>query len=585
MYNDQSVVNDNVFENNSVGAFLMYSADVTINNNIFAYNRGPSGYGLALKDMDEIVADGNFFVGNRAGLYLDNSPSVYEGFNIFSNNVFAYNDIGATSLPAVERNIFTGNSFLDNAQQVSMRGREVVSRNLWHYQGQGNFWSDYAGYDKDGDGIGEIPYKSDKLFESLSDKYPVIQFFTYSPVTQAIEFTGSAFPILRPHPKLIDEAPMMAYEFPAWLESDQDEVSASMIGLSAALLMVGVVLVGVAWTNTGKTAKSSGNTLAWTIKADPQTTEKAATNARGSQMIHVQGLTKRYGKHPVLEEVSFTIQKGESVALWGTNGAGKTTTLQCLLGVIPFQGTIEVNGVNVGKDGKQARHNIGYIPQEAIFYDLTVWKTIEFYARIKRANTSQLWEALERVGLKDHAEKSVKALSGGMKQRLALAISLLGDPPLLLLDEPTANLDAQARYEFLQLVQSLNQDGKTVVFSTHRLDEVRTLATRVIVLRDQGIFADCHPDMLTQQAALQQWLRVWIPQPQWETALHLLQNQGFSANPNGQAIYVQVGQKGKMAPLRVLETAQIAVQDFDLIDNNTAIIDSIGITTAEEVQS
>lgn len=267
MYNNSAQVEHNVFENNSVGAFMMYSTDPHIKDNIFAYNRGPSGYGLAMKDMDEVVATDNFFVGNRAGLYLDNSPALYEIYNRFENNVFAYNDVGTTTLPAVERNIFTGNSFLENTQQISIRGREVVSRNIWSEDGVGNYWSDYAGYDKNDDGVGEAPYKSDKLFENMMDEYPVIQLFTYSPAAQAIEFTGSAFPLIRPQPRLIDDAPLMDYEFPAYLEGSEEGISTSLLMGSLALLAGALVMTASVWRSFTRQPGPQSNSTAADQKA------------------------------------------------------------------------------------------------------------------------------------------------------------------------------------------------------------------------------------------------------------------------------------------------------------------------------
>ncbi|PJF34162.1 MAG: nitrous oxide reductase family maturation protein NosD, partial [Phototrophicales bacterium] len=123
MYSDNAHVEDNHFIYNSVGTYLMYSTNLTVVHNELSYNRGPSGYGIALKDMDSVVVKDNWFVGNRVGLYLDNSPALYEGNNEFSDNAFAYNDVGVTALPNVERNIFTNNTFLENIQQTGVRGR------------------------------------------------------------------------------------------------------------------------------------------------------------------------------------------------------------------------------------------------------------------------------------------------------------------------------------------------------------------------------------------------------------------------------------------------------------------------------
>ncbi len=557
MYNNGATVEGNTFEENSVGSFLMYSKNTVISENIFAYNRGPSGYGLALKDMDEVQATDNFFVGNRAGLYLDNSPALVDVYNHFIGNVFAYNDIGTMSLPSVRHNIFQRNSYLDNTQQVGIRGREVVSRNIWSQDGMGNYWSDYVGYDGDGDGFGEIAYKSDRLFESLVDQNPALQLFTYSPAVQAIEFASAAFPVLRPQPKLVDDTPMMDYEFPHYLEANDGSISTSL--LVASLLLMGFVAsFGVVMYERPDPEVGRGGQLA--------PVASAAVVEEGKPMIVVENLTKQYGRTVVLEDVSFTIQAGESVALWGTNGAGKTTTLRCLLGVQSFKGQITVNSINVRRDGKAARSAIGYIPQEANFYDMSVWQTLKFYARLRKVPTVGL-DVLERVGLAEHAHKRVAELSGGMKQRLALAISLLSDPPVLLLDEPTANLDTQAQQDFLKLILSLNQAGKTVIFSSHRVDEVVALASRVLMLQTGRLMRSCTPQELVEELGLRRWLKLWIPDTHWEPALATLRKGGFETSPNGSALFIPVGATNKMVPLRLLQDAEIPVEDFDIVDS------------------
>ena len=283
-------------------------------------------------------------------------------------------------------------------------------------------------------------------------------------------------------------------------------------------------------------------------------------------MIIAKNLTKRYGKVAALNDVSFTIRAGESVALWGANGAGKTTTLRCLLGVQGFEGELIVNGIDVRKQGKAARAAIGYVPQETSFYDMSVLETLRFYARLKKAAQQRVGEVLEQVQLDSHSAKRVNMLSGGMKQRLALAVALLADPPVLVLDEPTANLDVQAQRDFMHTIQSLNQSGKTIVFSSHRLDEVIALSSRVLVLADGRLTLECPPHELATRLGLHRWLRIWVAPEHKETTIQIFDREGYTYMPNGRSIYVQITHGGKIAPLRSLEQANIAVEDFDLIE-------------------
>lgn len=548
MYSNNVTVEGNDFEDNSVGVFLMYSQNIILRQNTFAYSDGSSGYGLALKDMDYVTASDNVFLGNTVGLYLDNSPSIYDAYNTFQNNIFAYNFEGVAMMPSVERNIFQNNAFLDNTQQAAIRGREVTSRNIWSQDGKGNYWSDYVGYDRDGDGIGDTSYHADKLFQSLADRYPVLHLFNYSPVAQLIEFGASAFPVLRPVPIVVDDAPFISYTPPAALQAQAQPISLTFLGAAAALIGFSLTLVALA--------------------AQKQTAHRstAFVAVKEDDMITVENLSKRYGNYAALKNLTFSVKHGESLALWGDNGAGKTTALLCLLGVHPFEGRVTVNGIDVRQHSKLARMGIGYIPQEVKFYDMSVQDNLLFYARLKKVSTTNLTEVLDRVGLGEARRKAVRSLSGGMKQRLALAIGLLGDPPVLLLDEPTANLDVQARREFLDLVQGLNQSGKTIVFTTHRLEEVAALAGRVLVLKDGQIEVECTPAELPEKLGLQKWLRIYVPHDQRAEALRLLEGQGFRPVLNSTAFYVKVPPQEKMIPLRLLEAASIPVQDFDVVD-------------------
>ena len=196
MFSDNQLLEDNVLRNNSVGAFLMYGRGLTMRNNLILDNRGPSGYGVGLKDVDDIVAEGNRLVDNRIGLYVDNSPREPDATVRFANNLIAYNDIGASLLPLVKRNTYTQNVFWENGEQIALAGSGQLSENDWSESGQGNYWSDYAGYDADGDGIGDVAYAPQSLFEDLLTRNPELRLFRYSPVVAALDFAAQGLPDL-----------------------------------------------------------------------------------------------------------------------------------------------------------------------------------------------------------------------------------------------------------------------------------------------------------------------------------------------------------------------------------------------------
>src|SRR3989338_4095085 len=211
-------------------------------------------------------------------------------------------------------------------------------------------------------------------------------------------------------------------------------------------------------------------------------------------MIKIRRLTKRFKKVVALDSVDLEVQPGEVLALWGPNGAGKTTLLRCLLGVIPFEGDIEVMGMDVRRQGKEVRRLIGYVPQEIRWHlDQTVWETVRFYARLRKVALGRAEKLTGDWGLSEAKKKLAQDLSGGMKQKLALVIALLSDPPILFLDEPTSSLDVGTRMEFDTALERLKKDGKTLLFCTHRFSEVRRIADSLVVLESGFKKVDARP--------------------------------------------------------------------------------------------
>lgn len=242
MYNENAIVENNIIENNAVGAYMMYSAGLVMTGNQYINNRGASGYGIALKDMDNARVTDNVFIGNVVAIYLDNSPSLVDIYNTLSHNFIAYNDVGLMGLPSVQRNIFQYNSFVENYQQVAVQGRGNLLGNLWSTEGSGNYWSNYVGYDRDSDNIGDQPFRAERLFESLADSEPALRLFLFSPASQAIDFAASAFPSLRPDPKAIDDAPLMNFELPSGMPPAAQGSSPSLLAAALLLLAIGLVI-------------------------------------------------------------------------------------------------------------------------------------------------------------------------------------------------------------------------------------------------------------------------------------------------------------------------------------------------------
>jgi len=204
----------------------------------------------------------------------------------------------------------------------------------------------------------------------------------------------------------------------------------------------------------------------------------------GAVVIRVERLVKRYRAVTAVDDLSFEVHAGETFALIGPNGAGKTTTLKVLLGLTrPTSGSAAVGAKLLPPHDAHARHDLGYVPQRVEFPPgRTVTEVLAFFADLRGLPRGAVDRALERVGLAPHAKRRASELSGGYTQRLSLGQALLGDPSILVLDEPTASLDPEATWEFRTLVETLQREGKTILLSSHLLSEVERVADRVLIL-------------------------------------------------------------------------------------------------------
>lgn len=281
-------------------------------------------------------------------------------------------------------------------------------------------------------------------------------------------------------------------------------------------------------------------------------------------MIRVEHITKAYGEVTVVDDVTFAVGEREAVALWGPNGAGKSTIVRCILGLSRFEGSIEVSGLDARGAGKAVRSLIGYVPQELSFYDdLDVGETIDLSARLRRIGVERADEALATVGLEGEHAKRVGALSGGMKQRLAIALALLHDPPVLLLDEPTSNLDVAARESVIELLEGLRRD-RCLLLTSHHLEEVGMLVDRVLAMESGRVTLECEPAVLAEELGLRSWLHLVVAEDQLARARELLDARGFNSRMNSRGVLVEVSAHQKGAALAVLHEAGLEVLDLEV---------------------
>lgn len=214
--------------------------------------------------------------------------------------------------------------------------------------------------------------------------------------------------------------------------------------------------------------------------------------------VEIKNFKKQYrtASSPAVDDLNLTIKKGEFFGFLGPNGAGKSTTIHCLTGIaLPTEGTMKVFGVDVVKDYREARRLVGLSPQE---YNVDFFTPVRpllqyvagYYGIPPKAARARAAELLEQFGLTEHAEKPFRELSGGLKRRVMLARALVHDPELIILDEPTSGVDVELRHELWDYMEKLNARGKTIILTSHYLEEVEKLAKRIAIVNKGKIVAE-----------------------------------------------------------------------------------------------
>lgn len=227
-------------------------------------------------------------------------------------------------------------------------------------------------------------------------------------------------------------------------------------------------------------------------------------NTEQKPVIRVENLTVAFGDFKAVDGISFSVNRGEIFGFLGANGAGKTTTIRCICGLLnPTQGVVEVDGKDVSSSTAVLKPHIGYMSQKFTLYpDLTVRENLVFagslYGLQKKQIKSRAAELMQFIGLTQHLDEPVKLLSGGVKQVVALAASLLHDPDLIFLDEPTAGTSPVTRADFWRLIRALAQSGKTVFVTTHYMDEAEYCGRIVLMERGKIIAMGTVPELKKQ---------------------------------------------------------------------------------------
>ena len=219
-------------------------------------------------------------------------------------------------------------------------------------------------------------------------------------------------------------------------------------------------------------------------------------------MIEVKNLTKRYGGVKAVDDISFTAESGEVVGLLGPNGAGKSTTMNIITGYLgATSGTVLIDGIDILENPKGAKAKIGYLPEiPPLYQDMTVRRYLEFIFDLKKVRMPKkdhIGEVMEIVKITDVSDRVIKNLSKGYRQRVGLAGALMGNPPVLILDEPTVGLDPKQIIDIRKLIKSLGKKH-TIIFSSHVLSEVSAVCDRIVMINNGRIVADAKTEKLSE---------------------------------------------------------------------------------------
>ena len=282
---------------------------------------------------------------------------------------------------------------------------------------------------------------------------------------------------------------------------------------------------------------------------------------RAFPAIQVRGVSKRYGRVAALKSVSLEVLEGEVFGLLGPNGAGKTTLMEIIVGLRkPDSGEVLVLGRKPSL--RELGRLIGFVPQETMLYeDLTVYENLKFIAALyyldKRDFEERLEELASVLGFKDIVSRRFGKLSGGQRRRVALAASLLHDPPILVLDEPTLGLDPDARREFWALILSMKEEGKTMLLSTHYMEEADELCDRVAIINEGVIVEVGRPEDLKKMYGGSSKVVVKVKIRDENVALKTLSTLGARRTQEG--ILVETEEPEELVPVLVEKLNAVGV--------------------------
>ena len=284
-------------------------------------------------------------------------------------------------------------------------------------------------------------------------------------------------------------------------------------------------------------------------------------------LVTLDHVTRRYGRLTALEDASLELEAGETVALVGHNGAGKTTLMKLILGLVrPSAGTVRVLGEDpAGRHGARVRQRLGFLPESVAFHAaMSGAELLAFYARLKGAPLKANSDLLARVGLADAADRRVGTYSKGMRQRLALAQALIGDPGVLLLDEPASGLDPDSRAQMYAMIDDLRARGAMVLVSTHALAEIERQVDRVAMVHRGRLIAVGDVPTLRQRVPLPIRVRLKVRYCSTERVLTQLADNAETVSRGPDRLELAVPPERRAAVIRALGGLHDLIEEIEI---------------------
>ncbi|MGV3465739.1 MAG: ABC transporter ATP-binding protein [Heyndrickxia sp.] len=295
-------------------------------------------------------------------------------------------------------------------------------------------------------------------------------------------------------------------------------------------------------------------------------------------MLTITNIRKSFGHHHAVKDVTFEVQKGEAFGLLGPNGAGKSTTISMICGLIPYdKGDILVDGLSVQKKTMKIREKIGVVPQDIALYptmsaldNLVFWG--KMYGLTGKRVRQRAYEVLEIVGLTDRAKDKIETFSGGMKRRINIGAALMHEPELLIMDEPTVGIDPQSRNHILETVKKLNEEGMTIIYTSHYMEEVEYLCKRIGIIDHGKLIAIGDKTELCNRLAGGHVLELIVDNPSVDLLLNLENIEGVNntdVKEDG-IIEILLSEKKNILPeiISLCSTQNISIQSIQIKEPN-----------------